>query len=94
MGVDRPPGGGTKLIRQVVLEPVIDVEEEVEAVARDTRKLIGPEMGHVDQPFQGAATVDARCLGAIAIVIDHRNPPDFHGSLLPLVRSERICRPT
>ena len=41
VGIDRPPGRGMKFVRQVVLEPVIDVQEEVEAIAQDRASWSG-----------------------------------------------------
>ena len=56
----------TQLGRQVIPQPVVDIEIEVKPRAGDSLELVGPEMLDLDQSAQGAAAVDAGRLGPLA----------------------------
>ncbi len=47
--IDRPPGRRMQLGRQVILEAVIDIQVEVEALPRNGREFVGAEVDDINK---------------------------------------------
>jgi hypothetical protein len=82
MGVDGPPHRRMQFGGQVIFQPVINVEIEVEASARNGRQLVGLEMYDLDQRLERAAAITSRRLRPRPIIVDYRHATDIHGRLL------------
>ena len=57
---------GSQGRREMITQPVVDIEIKVEALAGDPVELTGLEMLDLDQAAQSPQAIDARRLGPLA----------------------------
>ena len=89
MRVDRPPGGGAQIGGEAVLQSVVDVQVEVEALPRNRLQLRRPEMLDLDQIAQRAPAIHAGRFRAACVVEDQRDPSDVHRDSFPGLGTDR-----
>jgi hypothetical protein len=94
MGIDCPPGIGPEMVGQVVTEPVVDIQIEVEIAWPNPSDFTRSKMLHRSECFQGAATINACRFGSRLVVKNDGNALDVHESSLAIWKSQPTLLPT
>ena len=80
MGVDRPESARPAIRGQVIAQSVIDIQVEIEAVARHVLELVRLKVLNLDEALECAVTINAGRFRPQGGVKDDGDALDVHGS--------------